>query len=202
MTPTNLIQALSDELRKATSHFIFQAEYQADKKVTVYDGFLPVESFSNQTFLPMIVVELRGVEDTDEGSSATVGLMFAVYGGENAKYGGGRELPNGKFKDYGDGWRDLLNLAECVRQHLLGLPSRTLANQFQLILPMVFSPQPEQPFPFFYGDMVLNFTVGQPLMRLDYPAEFEEEHVKYQPKVLNIFSDEGVKRNEFYLRRS
>lgn len=187
MTPAILIQTLANELRTATQNFVFQAEYQADKKVSVYEGYFPAEEFHTQTFLPMIVVELRGVEDTDEGSTATVGLMFAVYGGENAKYGGGRELPNSMFKDYGDGWRDLLNLAECVRQHLLGLPSRTLANQFQLVLPMVFSPQPEQPVPFFYGDMVLNFTIGQPLFRLDYPAEFEEEHVKYQPRSLNIF---------------
>ena len=182
MTPADLITALAAELRLATENFVMQAEYQQDKKVSVYEGFMPAASFETQTFLPMIGVELRGVEDNDEGSFATVGLMFAVYGGEDAKYGGGRELPNSKFKDYGDGWRDLLNLAECVRQHLLGLPSRLLANKFFLTLPVVFSPQPDQPVPFFYGDMVLNFTIGQPIMHLVYPEEFEESHVGYSKR--------------------
>lgn len=201
MTPSILIQELAEELRQATRNFIFQAEYQADKKVSVYEGFLPTESFNTQTFLPMIVVELRNVEDTEEGSTATVGLMFAVYGGEDAKFGGGRELPKSNFRDYGDGWRDLLNLAECVRQHLLGLPSRTLANKFRLMLPMTFSPQPDQPYPFFYGDMILNFMVGQPLLRLDYPAEFEESHVEYKPRTLNIFPNGGTTEDELYLHR-
>lgn len=173
MTPSNLIHDLAGELCKATKNFIFQAEYQDDKKVSVYEGYIPAENFNNETFLPMIVVELRGVEDTDEGSIATVGLMLAVYGGENAKYDGGRNLNNG-FKDYGDGWRDLNNLAETIRQDILSLPNRTLAEKFQLMLPMVYSPQPEQPAPFFYGDMVMQFVIGQPLFRLDYPAENEE----------------------------
>lgn len=188
MTPSNLITSLAAELRQATANFTLQAEYQADKKVSVYEGYIPADSFENETFLPMIVVELRGVEDTNEGSTATVGLMFAVYGGENARYGGGRERPNTQFLDYGDGWRDLLNLAECVRQHLLKLPSRILDNQFQLNLPAYFVPEQSQPAPFFYGDMILTFTIGQPIFHLNYPNEFEEEFVEYKPRVVNVFN--------------
>lgn len=179
MTPTSLISALAEEVRQATKDFIFQAEYQSDKKVTVYEGYMPEDNFNNETFLPMVVVELRGVEDTDDGSFATVGLMLAVYGGENAKYSGGRDLGNG-FRDYGDGWRDLNNLAEVIRQHLLGMPSRLLAHKFPLVMPVIYAPQQNQPTPFFYGDMVLTFEVGQPVFHIDYPAEFEESKVGWQ----------------------
>ena len=174
MTPSILIKELAEGIRQATENFVLQAEDQRDKKVSVYEGYMPAENFQNETFLPMIVVELRGVEDTDDGSFATVGLMFAVYGGENAKYGGGRELPKSKFKDYGDGWRDLNNLVETVRQYLLGLPSRILANKFPIVLPTAYVPQQEQPVPFYYGDMVITFEIGQPVFHMTYPAEFEE----------------------------
>ena len=173
MTPLELVQELAGALREATANFIFQAEYQADKKVTIYEGGLPQENFQNETFLPFIVVELRGVEDTVEGSFATIGLMFAVYGGENAKYGGGRPLRSG-FRDYGDGWKDLCNLVETVRQYLLKMPNRILAKKFQLVLPLIYVPQTDQPIPFFYGDMVATFEVGQPVLHMTYNQEFEE----------------------------
>lgn len=198
MTPSSLIRTLAEELREATKNFTLQAEYQRDKKVSVYEGYIPQGNFNNETYLPMIVVELRGVEDTDEGSFATVGIMFAVYGGENAKYDGGRDLPNKRFKDYGDGWRDLNNLAETVRQYLMGLPSRLLAHKFPLVLPLTYSPQPDQPEPFFYGDMVAIFEVGQPIMHLEYPAEFEESKVPYKIWGLSDWRD----RNEYNLHRS
>ena len=165
MTPTILIHELAEEIRKSTANFIFQAEYQEDKKVSVYEGFFPEENFQNETYLPFIVVELRGVTDTDEGSFADIGLMFAVYGGENAKYGGGRQLESG-FKDYGDGWLDLHNLAETVRQDILKLPSRILANKFPVVMPIEYRPQPNQPYPFFYGDMIITFEIGQPVLHL------------------------------------
>lgn len=173
MTPTNLIKDLAAGLRGAVKEYTLEAEYQQDKKVSVYEGYMPEENFRNETFLPMIVVELRGVEDTDEGSFATVGLMMAVYGGERLKYGGGRNLASG-FKDYGDGWRDLNNLAETVRQYLLGLPDRILAAKYPLVLPIAYAPQQNQPIPFYYGDMVVVFEVGQPTFHLTYNKEFEE----------------------------
>lgn len=186
MTPAMLIKTLSEGLRKATANFVLQAEYQRDKKISVYEGYMPEENFHNETFLPMIVVELRGVVDTDEGSFATVGLAFAVYGGENAKYGGGRERPNNRFNDYGDGWRDLMNLVETVRQYLLGLPNRRLGEQFPIVLPIEYAPQESQPIPFYYGDMVITFEIGQPIFHIEYNAEFEESKVKH-----------GLKRSEY-----
>ena len=179
MTPSELLHELTLGIKIATSNFTFQAEYQRDKKVSVYEGYIPKEMFETQTFLPMIGIELRGVEDTDDGSIAMVGIMFAVYGGENAKYGDGRELPNSRFKDYGDGIRDLHNLAETVRQYLLGLPSRILAEKFPLILPLVYSPQPDQPIPFFFGDMIAQFELGQPIFHLVYNQELEESKVGF-----------------------
>ena len=184
MIPSTLIKTLARELRKATANFTLQAEYQSDKKVSVYEGYIPTEKFETQTFLPMIVVELRGVTDDTDLSTATIGLVFAVYGGEDAKYGGGRDLQNG-FKDYGDGWWDLINLAECVRQYLMRLPDGFLGD-FRLILPMTFVPQADQPAPFFYGEMLLQFEVANTTFPINYPAEFEESKVLYKVPHLNI----------------
>lgn len=181
MTAADLVSTLANELRQATEHFIFQAEYQKDKKVSIYEGYVPSANFTNETFLPMITVEFRGLDDTDEGATLTAGLMLAVYGGENAKYDDGRERKGEFFKDYGDGWRDLINLAETVRQYLWTRPDRYLADKYKLVN-LVFVPQPDPPEPFFYGDMVLTFYTAQPYTPINYPAEFEESRVPVQPR--------------------
>ena len=161
MIPTILIDELTKYLRESVKDFKMQAESQKDKKISVYAGYLPEENYRADTFLPFIVVELRNVVDTDEGSFAEIGLCLAVYGGETLKDGSARELTSG-FKNYGDGWRDLHNLAEKIRQSLLNLPSRILAEQFSLQLPIIYRPQEVQPHPFFYGDMLMTFEIGQP----------------------------------------
>ena len=176
MTPSSLVHELAEGLKVALANFELQAEYQRDKKVSVYESYVPLENFNNETFLPMISVELRGVEDTSEGSFATVGMIIGIYGGENAKYGSGRNLLNG-FKDFGDGYRDLNNIAETIRQYLLGLPSRILAGKFPLVLPLTYAPQPDQPLPFFYGELVAQFEIGQPIFHLNYDQSFEESKV-------------------------
>lgn len=184
MTPLRLIETLAKEIRRETSNFTLQAEYQPDKKVAVYEGYIPVENFNNETYFPFIVVEVAGVEDGEDYSVATIRIILAVYGGENAKYGGGRELKSG-FKDYGDGWRDLMNLAEVLRQYFMRLPDGFVDKTFRLIKPVAFVPRPDQPIPFYYGEMVAQFEVGHPPFPLDYPAEFEESHVGYkEPKIL------------------
>ena len=179
MTTADLISTLAAELRQATAHFRFQAEYQQDKKISVYEGYVPAENFENETFLPMIVVEMRGSEDTEDGAVVAIGLQIAVYGGENAKYDGGRERKGKFFKDYGNGWRDLLNLAETVRQYMWTRPDRYIGEKYKL-MSITFAPQQDQPTPFFYGDMVCSFLSAQPYTPLDYPAEFEESHAIFR----------------------
>lgn len=191
MTPADLISTLATELRIATAGFTLQAEYQQDKKISVYEGYIPSANLENETFLPLITVEMRGSEDTEDGAAVNIGFMIAVYGGENAKYDGGRVRQGKYFKDYGDGWRDLLNIAETVRQYLWTRPDRYIGGKYKLVN-LLFVPQSDNPEPFFYGDMVATFYTVQPYTPMDYPAEFEESRAVFREQWRKNLNDNNI----------
>lgn len=161
-------------MRTATKNFTFVAEYQPEKKVSVYEQYLSPDDYQNDTFYPLVTVELQSVTDTETDSIAVVGLTIGVFGGENSPAGDGREIEEGKFADYGDGWRDLLNLSECIRQHLL--THRLIGDQFRLVLPVRFETLAAdlQPLPFFIAGMTLQYHIAQPQETLPIPDDIQQ----------------------------
>ena len=149
MTPINLIKALVKELRVVLKDFKLQAEYQADRKIRVYEQIIPLAESRTDTFFPNVVVYLVRVDEDGEDSIATVNFSIAVYGGEDE-----------------EGWRDLFNLAERVRQFVLAHP--VIDKKFQLVMPIYFAPVPpsEQPEPFFYFDCMTRYLIATPRISL------------------------------------
>lgn len=143
MTPINLISDLARELRGVVKSYNLIAELQNKKPVTVYEEILPTANFEDDTFFPLMVVNLQSVEDGGEGSFAIVEITFGVFGG---------------YKE--DGWRDLLNIMEHTRQYLL--THKLIGGKFYLQLPSATEFPDFQPEPFFEGRMTLKYTIGQP----------------------------------------
>ena len=162
MTPAVLVAKLAKEIREITKNYDFVAEYQPNKSVSVYEQYLPLEKFEQDTYYPLVLVALQRVVSNrkEQISTAEIGLTIGVYGGEENPNGEPRELQTG-WLEYGDGWRDLLNLAEHIRQHLLKNP--IIAEQFYLVDEIEFVPIDPQPVPFFIGGMVLTYEVATPL---------------------------------------
>ncbi len=157
MTPAMLVSNLVDEIKDATKNYIMEAEYQEDKSISVYAQHIPDAEFENDSFYPLIIVSLESLADSEPNtgrdfSVATIGLTFGVFA----------EVPNG--------WRDLLNLMESVRQRVL--TKRTIANKYRLILPTKFETIERQPYPFWYGYGTLTYTVAQPQEKL--PEYYED----------------------------
>ena len=151
MTPADLISELAAEIEDAVKNFTFPAESQADKKISVWRQNFPREGFENATYYPYVEVKLFRVRDNVpkqniEASVATVVITCGVY-------------TEGK-----EGWRDLLNLCECIRQRLL--TRRTIGKQFRLILPTQFEVELNQPEPFMIAYMTADYTVAQPQQQL------------------------------------
>ena len=148
MTPASLILALKKETETATQNYKMHTENQADKKVSVYAQHIPNDDFEDDTFYPLILVSVQSGEDNQnaasiaELSTVTVGLTFGVYGEDR------------------DAWMDLLNLMECVRQHLL--KRRTINKHHRLVLPTKWETIEVQPYPFWFGYGTLKYTVAQP----------------------------------------
>lgn len=152
MTPVELIEALAAELREASKDFKYLAEGQPQKKITVYEQGVPQEEFANDSFYPLIAVELIAVNDSPECTSiASVLLTVATYHGE-------------RRRDY---WREHLNLCECVRQYLLG--HRTIGKRFTLTGDLyhgVVEPQSES---FMFSNFFAQFYIAHLLPSVPQP---------------------------------
>ena len=144
MTPIYLVKGMAAELREVLKDYELIAEGQADKKVSVYEMYLPTGNFEGDTFYPAVTVTLRRVEDDFKDTVAEILIVIGVFGGyDNA------------------GWQDLLNIAERIRQFLM--TRRIISDQFQLIAPPMFEPVfPDEPSPFYFGQMSVKYLVATP----------------------------------------
>lgn len=149
MTPAFFVAALKEEIESAVKDYKMEAENQPEKPVSVYAQHIPDEAFENDTYYPFVLCTVQKIKDTAnedkaewEASTVTAGLMVAVYG-ENR-----------------EAWRDLLNLMEHIRQHLL--TKRTVGERHRLILPISWEVPEVQPYPFWHGYGTLEYTIGQP----------------------------------------
>lgn len=133
MTPEHLLKIMADELRSVADNFTFEAEYQRERKVRVYEQILPKSNFASDTYYPLVLAEINAVEDNAEDSYIYFTISVGVYCGED---------------DNAKGYLDLLNLAEAIRQHLLRTPVIGQAMVFDF--PLTLEVEPNQPYPFAY----------------------------------------------------
>ena len=145
MTPRILIKTLAKSLREELKDFKLLAEYQPDRKIRVYEQIMPLSHQDDDTFYPNVVVYLSRIDEDGTDSIATVNFSTAVYGGEDS-----------------EGWQDLFNIAERIRQFVLTHP--TVDEKFELEMPIYFAPVPpaEQPEPFFYFDCFVRYRIATP----------------------------------------
>ena len=144
MTGVGLVQALSAYVRDVVKDYRLESDGGGEKSVTVYEQIIPEEVFDREDrdqYHPLIGVTLSTLED-DERAEATVDLTIGTYS-EDA-----------------DGWRDLLNLTDCVRRRLL--QKQLLERRYRLIKPLTVEILERQPVPFFYGFMTARYMMYQP----------------------------------------
>lgn len=140
MTPYVLLHALAEELREATKQFKFIAQAQPDKKISIYEQAIPTEDFEEDTFYPLICVELLNIEDAVEMSTAAFLLTIGCYAGERDS-----------------GWLDLLNLMEEVREYLLG--RRIIGKHFLLQEPLYSSIVEPVSDSFIFANLFVTFQI-------------------------------------------
>ena len=148
MTAIYLIKAMAEAVRSVVKDFKLIAELQPMKPVTVYEQYLPADKFEDDTFYPLVIVSCRNIEYEGEhrfggDRIATILLTIGVYGGDKE-----------------DGWRDLFNIAERISQYLFTTP--TLADKFPLDTLPEFEPIPEQPEPFYFGNILVKYKLAMP----------------------------------------
>ena len=152
MHTTNLITALAEEIRDATSNLKLPVEYQDETarqlkdtwvNVNIFEQQIPRDLFQETAYYPCCIVEFLSLSDNlKSGSIATVGLSLGVFA-----------------KEF-DGWQDAFHLMEVVRERLL--TRRLIAKKFRLTEEVVWQTAQEQPAPFFFVYGELNYEIFFP----------------------------------------
>ncbi|MFH5187112.1 hypothetical protein ACHHV8_33520 [Paenibacillus sp. TAB 01] len=133
MTAVLLQRALCDKLRHITEHFMLNVPKSGVCAPHVHAGYLPQQQSGSENVsdFPYIIVRILDGQDQDE-SIVRIKLLFGIFSRDD------------------NGFVDVLNLMEKVRQSLL--KDRVVDNRYRLELPYKWKLFEDQPYPEWIGE--------------------------------------------------
>ena len=195
MTELNLLDALIARLSAIFSNYKLTAKGAKIQAVKVYAQYLPQPSSITvkpkddseaitpqgytytdaETLFPCVIVKLVEATDSEEGTltqtRVNVNILVGVYDAITAE--NERKLESGEEEELlpsdCQGYRDVLNIIEVIRQDLLTLPGRVLDQRYRLEMPLKNYLFEDQPWPIYFGQIESVWETGRPLM----PRNFE-----------------------------
>ena len=147
MTITTAMEILADFLAAVLAEHTATTSDGTETAVKVYAGYPPVRSSSaeRESFAYCLATKA-----TDEDySKCEIEIGFSIYD-----------------NDPQEGWRNLFNCMEHVRQAIL--LRRTIGKKLWLELPMTTEVVAEQTFPQWCGKITAVFNIGQPAEGINY----------------------------------
>lgn len=144
MTAADLVFEMAAAVKNVVKDYKLQAENQEDKKVSVYTFDLPRGDYETDSFLPYVIITPKLIDLAERDSIVTISMLIATYSGEP-----------------GNDWRDLLSIAERIRQFILTTP--IFAQKFLWNQTFHFEPvAPDQPTPFILGYIECDYRIATP----------------------------------------
>lgn len=144
MTSVQLVDCLVKFLKDVVKDYNLETKVNGVKKAPeVYAWDLPHKSSKSDivAVFPFIIVRLLTEEDAGEENMANIRLIIGTYS-----------------EDEQDGWRDLANIATRIK---IALKSVQVIDSFALGEKIKFEIFEEQPFPQWFAEMDLSFTIPQ-----------------------------------------
>lgn len=139
MTPLKLIEHLAENLRDASAHFKFPAQYEGLNHVQTFVQTVPADKI--EASYPLICVELLATTDGADISTALVLLSIGTYA------------------ETSNAWQDNLNLAEQVREWIL---RNKLVGAAALDLPVEFATVEKDDSDFIFSQFLLTYRIPTP----------------------------------------
>ena len=122
----------------------------SDTEAITPEGYSPEDI---ESLFPCVIVKFDEMTDKEEGplDQSLIKINFLV----------------GTYDESPDcqGYRDVLNIIETMRQELLSMPGRVLAKKYRLALPAKHYLFEDPTFPVYFGVMESTWETGRPLMR-------------------------------------
>ena len=190
MTELNLLDALVSKLNETFKNYELIAKHGVMQTVKVFAQYLPQPSSAivkpkedteaiepqgytytdAESVFPCVIVKLVEATDREEGTltqtRVNVNILVGVYDAitaENERKQDAGEDTDLQVSDC-QGYRDVLNIIEVIRQELLTLPSRVLDKRYRLEMPMTNYLFEEQSWPIYFGQIETVWETGRPLM--------------------------------------
>lgn len=173
MTGLNLLDALVEKLRELFRNYELTAKSGLLQTVRVFAQYLPqpqavtvntddstdkatepqgYSATDIESNFPCVIVKLDEVVDREEGvidaTRVNVRILVGIYD----------ESPDCQ------GYRDVMNIIETIRQELLTLPNRVLNKRYRLEMPLNSYLFEEQTWPIYFGQIESVWETGRPLM--------------------------------------
>ena len=169
MTVTDMLDTISEELRKIFRGYSLQNKLGVMQEVRIFQQYIPqpagitvtdrlsgVANYTESDYernFPGIVVKLGDITDSDdrrlEVNNTGLRLLFGVYD----------DSPDG------EGWRDVAGMMEKVRFEWL--KDRIIAGKFRIILPIT-TRLLDDTYPVYFGEMTCGVETGIPRRPRDF----------------------------------
>ena len=142
MTPIELVDALVEFLKEVVKEYDLSTKVDGISKAPdVHAGYLPPKSKDDSaTEFPYIIVRYLSEDDVD-ADTVNVGLIIGTHS-----------------EDEQNGWRDPLNIATRIK---IALKKVRYIDSYSLSGPIKIELFEEQPFPYWFAIMDLNFNIPQ-----------------------------------------
>lgn len=163
MTPTDLVERLAVFLQnEVASTFSLETKHGSRKNPRVIEGAWTLPEGDDQdedAVFPYIAVFAEELNETEAEAKLKVTIFFGTYceGGKNKK--------DDVFKYDTQGYKDLLNIIERVRQALL--KARFIDQKYKIEMPLKWQIPFEQPYPQWVGWMETYWIIQKPLYEGD-----------------------------------
>ena len=172
MTELNLLDALVARLTELFKGYELPSKSGLLQEVRVFAQYLPQPSAVSvktddedeaitpegytvtdiESLYPCVIVKLGEVTDKEEGAldQTRINVSFVIGAYDNTKDS--------------QGYRDVYNIIERIRQDLLTMPARVLERRYRLEMPFTSGLVTDQEWPFWFGYMDTVWEAGRPMM--------------------------------------
>lgn len=172
MIELNLLDSLAEHLRELFKNYELPAKNGLLQTVKVFTQYLPqpsaitlkakadTDSIVPQGYtssdiesnFPCVIVKVDESTDSEEGTLTQTRIRMRLLVGTYD------ESPDCQ------GYRDVLNIIETIRQSLETMPERVLDGRYRMEMPLTHALFDDQPWPIFFGQIYTEWETGRPLM--------------------------------------
>ena len=172
MIELNLLDSLAEHLRGLFKNYELPAKNGLLQTVKVFTQYLPqpsaitlkakadTDSLVPQGYtssdiesnFPCVIVKVDESTDNEEGTLTQTRIRMRLLVGTYD------ESPDCQ------GYRDVLNIIETIRQSLETMPERVLDGRYRMEMPLTHALFDDQPWPIFFGQIYTEWETGRPLM--------------------------------------